>query len=253
MIKTINLPAATETIVAVDKKYAFIKNIGNNAIYASKSDTVVPDADDVQCILPGTAELIKDINLASVDITENTNVSANLYFLCSETNKIEIQTSDDANFKSTLKGGDLEEFALNKLTLDDLKSATSGGTWNNNVYTNNGIAYTVNLLASGKVKSITVNGTATANSTFIFKRVDSNKLTLNKNYWMQGAPTGSTSTHFLRLALQETMETWKENQNDTGTGVGFTANYEYYSIYIRVVSGVTVNNAIYRPVLFKDY
>lgn len=246
MIKTFSLAANTEYKQEnVDGKYALIKNFGTVAVYVSKKSTIVADADDVQCILPMTSEIVKDIQLE--------NRTADLYFKSTEAVKIEIQTSSDANFKKYSKGGDLEEFALNKLTLDDLKSATSGGTWLNNVYTNGGIAYTVNLLASGKVKSITINGTATANSTFTFKKIDSNKLTLNKNYWMQGAPAGSTSTHFLRLALQETVEIWKENQNDTGQGVGFTANYEYYSIYIRVVSGVTVNNAIYRPVLFKDY
>jgi len=245
MIKTINLVANTEKAQAVDNKYVLVKNMGNTAVYASKKSTIVADADEVQCILPQTAEIIKDVNLA--------NGTANVYFLCTDANKIEIQTSADANFKKYSKGGDLEEFALNKLTLDDLKASTSGGTWLNNVYTNGGITYTVNLLASGKVKSITVNGTASATSTFVIKKLDTKKLALNKNYWLMGSAAGSTSTHFLRLALQETMETWKENQNDTGQGVGFTANYEYYSIYIRVVSGVTVNNAIYVPVLLKDY
>lgn len=245
MIKTFSLAANTEyKLENVDGKYALIKNFGTVAVYVSKKSTIVADADDVQCILPQTSEIVKDIQLE--------NGTADLYFKSTEIVKIEIQTSSDANFKKYSKGGDLEEFALNKLTLDDLKSS-SGGTWLDNVYTSSGITYTINLLASGKVKSITVNGTATATSTFVFKKIDANKLALNKNYWLMGSAVGSTSTHFLRLALQETMETWKENQNDTGQGVGFTANYEYYSIYIRVVSGVTVNNAIYRPILFKDY
>lgn len=245
MIKTFSLAANTEyKLENVDGKYALIKNFGTVAVYVSKKSTIVADADDVQCILPQTSEIVKDIQLE--------NGTADLYFKSTEIVKIEIQTSSDANFKKYSKGGDLEEFALNKLTLDDLKSS-SGGTWLDNVYTSSGITYTINLLASGKVKSITVNGTATATSTFVFKKIDANKLALNKNYWLQGAPVGSTSTHFIRLALQESIDVWKKNNNDVGAGVGFTANYEYYSIYIRVVSGVTVNNAIYRPILFKDY
>jgi len=245
MIKTIVLEANTEKTQSVDNKYALIKNMGATEIYVSKKPTIVADADDVQCILPQTAEVVKDISLDTG--------TANLYFLCAGTNKIELQTSADVNFKKLAKGGDLEEFALNKLTLDDLKSATSGGTWNNNVYTNNGITYTVNLLANGFVKSITVNGTASATSTFVIKRLEYKKLNLNKNYWLMGSAVGSTSTHFLRLALQESVDIWKENKNDIGAGTGFTATYTYYSIYLRVVAGTTVNNAIYVPVLLKDY
>lgn len=245
MIKTIALAANTEKAQAVDNKYVLVKNMGNTAVYASKKSTIVADADEVQCILPQTAEIIKDVNLSSG--------TANVYFLCAEANKIEIQTSSDVNFKKLAKGGELEEFALNKLTLNDLKNANSGGTWQNNIYTNNGITYTVNLLADGHVKSITVNGTASATSTFVIKKLDTKKLVLNKNYWLMGSAIGSTSTHFLRLALNETLETWKENKNDVGAGVGFTATYEYYSIYLRVVAGVTVSNAIYVPVLLKDF
>lgn len=253
MIKTIALVADTEKIQAVTKKYALVKNMGNTAVYVSKSSDITADADGVQCILPGTSELVKDIELVSSDITVNTDLSANLYFLCAAENKVEIQTSNDPNFKKTMKGGELEEFTLNKLTLNDLINTSSGGTWENNVYTNNGVTYTVNLLADGHVKSITVTGTATATSTFVIKRLEYKKLNLNKNYWLMGSAIGSTSTHFLRLALQEDLETWKENKNDVGAGVGFAATYEYYSIYIRVVAGVTVSNAIYVPVLLKDY
>jgi len=246
MIRTIPLTANTEyKLENVNGKYALIKNLGSTSVYVSKKSTIVADADDVQCILPLSSEIIKDIQLE--------NRIADLYFKSAENTKIEVQASSDANFKKYSKGGDLEEFALNKLTLDDLKASTSGGTWLNNVYTNGGITYTVNLLASGKVKSITVNGTASATSTFVIKRLEYKKLNLNKNYWLMGSAVGTTSTHFLRLALQESVDIWKENKNDIGAGTGFTATYEYYSIYIRVVSGVTVNNAIYVPVLLKDF
>lgn len=245
MIKTIALAANTEKAQAVDNKYVLVKNMGNTAVYASKKSTIVADADEVQCILPQTAEIIKDVNLNAG--------TANVYFLCAEANKIEIQTSSDVNFKKLSKGGELEEFALNKLTLNDLKIANNSASWVNNVYTSSGITYTVNLLADGHVKSITVNGTASATSTFVIKKLDTKKLVLNKNYWLMGSAIGSTSTHFLRLALNETLETWKENKNDVGAGVGFTATYEYYSIYLRVVAGVAVSNAIYVPVLLKDF
>lgn len=245
MIKTITLVANTEKTQAVDNKYALIKNMGYTAVYVSKSASITADADGVQCILPMTSEIVKDINLE--------NRISDLYFKCSENTKIEIQTSADANFKKFQKGGDLEEFALNKLTLDDLKIASNSASWVNNVYTSSGITYTVNLLADGHVKSITVNGTASVTSTFVIKKLDTKKLVLNKNYWLMGSAIGSTSTHFLRLALNETLETWKENKNDVGAGVGFTATYEYYSIYLRVVAGVAVSNAIYVPVLLKDF
>jgi len=244
MIKTINLPAATETTVAANRKYlcAYIENQGDVDIYASKNPTIVADADNVMKIKAGeTKQLLCE--------------SDKVYLLSSAISKSEIYFSDylNLNFRKKLKGGDLEEFVLNKLTLNDLINTSSGGTWNNNVYTNNGITYTVNLLANGFVKSITVNGTASATSTFVIKRLEYKKLNLNKNYWLMGSAVGTTSTHFLRLALQESVDIWKENKNDIGAGTGFTATYEYYSIYIRVVSGTNVNNVIYTPVLLKDY
>ena len=117
MIKTITLVAGTEyRLQNVDNKYCLVKNLGAYNVYVSKNPTIVADADEVQCVLPQTAEIVKDIQLE--------NRISDLYFKCSENTKIEIQTSSDVNFSKMLKGGDLEEFALNKLTLDDLKSAT---------------------------------------------------------------------------------------------------------------------------------
>ena len=163
MIKTISLTANTEyKLENVNGKYALIKNLGSVAVYASKKSTIVADADDVQCVLPLSSEIIKDIQLE--------NRVADLYFKTTENTKIEIQVSQDANFKKYLKGGEFgKSFSEEKvLTLTRLKALNTSGTWVSNAYTSNGITWTCTV-EGDEVKSINANGTATAISTLLVK------------------------------------------------------------------------------------
>lgn len=52
------------------------------------------------------------------------------------------------------------------LTLDNLKSINTSGTWNGNAYTLYGVTFTVNTDSLGSVTDITVNGTATGDTIF---------------------------------------------------------------------------------------
>ena len=64
MIKTISLTANTEyRLQNVDNKYCLVKNLGAYNVYVSKKPTIVADADEVQCVLPQTSEVVKDIQL----------------------------------------------------------------------------------------------------------------------------------------------------------------------------------------------
>ena len=103
MLKTINIPANTETTVTANKKYAcaYIENQGAADIYASKNPSVVADADDVTKIQAGeTKQLLCE--------------SDKVYLLSSEISKAEILFSDylNLNFRKYLKGGERLKNAL---------------------------------------------------------------------------------------------------------------------------------------------
>lgn len=245
MIKTIALSAGVETIVAVNKKYALVKNMGSTAVYVSKSALITADADGVQCILPQTAELIKDINLES-------RIS-DLYFKCSENTKIEIQTSADANFKKFQKGG--EKLILEKkYKLADIKLLNTVGSWVGNVYTEKGITFTVNTDFDDTIKSIKVNGTCstTFNFTLRFQEQATELLTPAQQYLLIGCPAGGAdATYTLRVQQFKDNGDWFANHFENGNGLLIKPTYSKYNLVIRVGTGVVLNNAVYTSRLYK--
>ena len=84
------------------------------------------------------------------------------------------------------------------MSLDALKSANTGGTWSDNVYTVNDVAFTVNTDSDGNVTGINVNGTASA--TAIFYVTEYGKfLTASTNYTLNGCTGGSGDTYKLDI------------------------------------------------------
>lgn len=106
----------------------------------------------------------------------------------------------------------------------------------------NGITYTVN--SDG---SILVNGTATANSSFILvSNISPIRLDKSKKYVLSGCPAGGGFESY-RIFIQNT--TYQQGYSDVGNGVPFTAEYTDYYIFIIIGEGVTVNNLVFRPML----
>lgn len=106
----------------------------------------------------------------------------------------------------------------------------------------NGITYTVN--SDG---SILVNGTATANSSFVLvSNISPTRLNKSKKYVLSGCPAGGGFESY-RIFIQNT--TYQQGYSDVGNGVPFTAEYTDYYIFIIIGEGVTVNNLVFRPML----
>lgn len=106
-------------------------------------------------------------------------------------------------------------------------------------YTKNGITFTIN-----NDKSITVNGTATANASI--NLFDGN-LNLSKGtYRLSGCPAGGSSTKY-RIGINPKAN----NYFDTGSGAIITLDSDTsgISMWIIVYSGQTVNNLTFRPML----
>jgi len=114
--------------------------------------------------------------------------------------------------------------------------------------TENDITFTVN--AGG---SITVNGTATANT---YLRIGSilDKVDSSKKYILSGCPSnGSLSSYFQYVSYQPGNGNLG---NDIGNGITFQPSvsgvtFTSLAIYIYIKSGQTVNNLVFKPMIRK--
>lgn len=101
--------------------------------------------------------------------------------------------------------------------------------------------------------SVTANGTATSNASFIFShRIDNSMILGAGTYRLSGCPKGATNNTY-RLVVARTSEsngTFETLAKDLGEGVEFTLEKDT-DIYVgfEVVKGATVNNAICRPMV----
>lgn len=118
--------------------------------------------------------------------------------------------------------------------LQTLKSINTIGSWSNNVYTHQGISYTVN-----NDGSITVSGTSTAISLFSTS-IDIQGGTSHR-YLVCGCPSGgSTSTYMFGSSVMGVYDT-------NGNGNMFTIGGTTHRMAIRIQSGVTVNGLVFHP------
>lgn len=110
--------------------------------------------------------------------------------------------------------------------------------------------------------TITVNGTATADATFLchFRtNVDPNNLVLpNGKYILSGCPEGGAYNKYVIGANRTHNGAHDSLGYDYGDGVEITLNGDDYSadsvdigIYIQIKNGVTVSNLVFKPMLRK--
>lgn len=107
----------------------------------------------------------------------------------------------------------------------------------------NGITFTDN--GDG---TITVNGTATANATFL---IDKNfRFEKEGNYFLSGCPSGGGLDSFYINWFQNHTGVTIKNYNDYGSGIIIPYQHifsENNSLAIAIIAGTTVNNLIFRP------
>lgn len=106
MIKTINLIANEEKTIEIrGGNHAKIKNLGDSTVYVSKLPNVVPCADEVKSIQGGNSDILVDV--ATYCVKDGTaDYYGNIYALSDDETKIEIETTNNSNFKQIAKGGD---------------------------------------------------------------------------------------------------------------------------------------------------
>ena len=107
-----------------------------------------------------------------------------------------------------------------------------------------GVAFTVN--SDG---SVTANGTATANAVFELE-CDASMFTLpTGNYFLSGCPSGGSPTSYFMAAANGAGISYDKFLKDFGNGISVPSKGEKWKISIRLISGYTANNLVFKPQL----
>lgn len=97
--------------------------------------------------------------------------------------------------------------------------------------------------------SITVNGTATANVIFALES-DATMFTLPVgNYFLSGCPSGGSTTSYFMVAVNGAGITYDKFLRDFGSGISVPSKGEKWKVSIRIISGYTANNLVFKPQL----
>ena len=105
-IRTIPLKAGTEEkIDLVGGQHVKIKNLGDSTVYVSKAQGVVAEADGVKSVQGGSADLLTDV---AVYKSQNHVFDwyGTIYAIADNDCKIELETTNNENFRIIQKGGD---------------------------------------------------------------------------------------------------------------------------------------------------
>jgi predicted phage tail component-like protein len=133
---------------------------------------------------------------------------------------------------------------LLNLQLNNIKQYNTGGTWNDNVYTHNGLTITVNA-----DKTITINGTSTAQETFLLEQQQIKYPA--GTYYLSGAINGNNDLYDVRMYNYN--GAGAVAQCFTGTRqINVVNNGQNYNISIVVRNGQTLNNVIFYPMFSKS-
>jgi hypothetical protein len=132
------------------------------------------------------------------------------------------------------------------ITLDLLKSINTGGTWNGNAYTLNGITYTVN-----EDLSVSMSGTSTGASSFnLLPQIPIAYLDVD-NYYLTGCPEGGDAS--TKYAIYFAPRPSGTQLTETGNGLlinNTTAN-QGYNIYFFIRTGVDMTGKVLKVQLEK--
>ena len=146
-----------------------------------------------------------------------------------EKGKVADNASDIVDITSTMAKNGAHN--LLPLTLELLKSRNTSGTWNNNIYTCNGLTFTIN-----SDMTFTVSGTATDDTElYMYNRVHYPLVFDDGTYKASGVAGGSDSTYYLNIVSSAYTKTISNEE----------VEFEYDSAVISGLSvGFKVNNGI---------
>ena len=111
-IRTIPLKAGTEEkIDLVGGQHVKRKNLGDSTVYVSKAQGVVAEADDVKSVQGGSAEILTDVAVYQSK-SHVFDWYGTIYAVSDADCKIELETTNNTNFKVIQKGGESASTSL---------------------------------------------------------------------------------------------------------------------------------------------
>ena len=133
-------------------------------------------------------------------------------------------------------------------TVDGCKAENTTGTWNGNVYSLNGITFTLNTDSDGNITSITINGTNGNTNTRFY--CPSTPLPANTTYTLSGVPSGYGGTNLALYLGGASAAIGVNPSTQNGSPVTFTTvTAGDVRPAINVNPNITVNNAVCYPQL----
>lgn len=139
------------------------------------------------------------------------------------------------------------------MTVEWIKTFNTGGTWNGNTYTADGITFTLQTNSTGAVIGVVVNGTSTGLPQIRTGRFDTGTGTYT---FSTNVSNGSSNTFYGRYVARDS--------NGTAINIDGSVFIDVYTTeatktvpsntvcidgYIGVANGVTVNNVVFKPMI----
>jgi len=127
------------------------------------------------------------------------------------------------------------------MTVADIKSANTSGTWSGNAYTVNGVTFTIQTDSDGNVTGIKANGTASGTADFVLAKDFS---VTSGEYILNGTPSGGGSSAY-RMYITASGDTTFDN----GSGTSALTLGLVTRVACRIVSGYNAQNLMFYPMI----
>lgn len=203
-------------------------NLAEEVMNVGGGESALADLEDVEITNPSTGQALlfddsddkwKNQNLLDVSVTKT--ATGNPIELTDAANApmvkcvTQITGSQDLHGQSAPWVGGSGKNKL-PMVLADIKAKNTGGTWNGNIYTWNGVTFEILMDSAENVTGIKATGTASANAPLIV--CNNPDFTEGTSYIMNGCPAnGSDSTYKIQYSNNVDFAF-----NDRGSGVEFT-------------------------------
>ena len=225
-------------------RFYWIENLGSTTVYVSGNENIVPDGDNVKVLSAGCGTMVE-------------NLGGKVYILGAGKFQITNQGDKFPPFRNAPVADGGVMASGNPVQIDGLQEGVpfsemvvSGKNllkypYEQTTRTSYGITFTDN--GDG---TITANGTATANATFLLAR--NFGFEKEGNYFLSGCPSGGGLNSFFINWYQNHTGVTIKNYNDYGSGNIIPYQHifsENNSLAIAIIAGTTVENLIFRPQL----
>jgi hypothetical protein len=136
------------------------------------------------------------------------------------------------------------------MTVDGIKAVNTVGTWNDNVYSYNGLTFTIQTDDGENIIGISINGTVTGGESRMYLTESTEVIgTLVANKIINGCPLGGSSSTYA-IYVQRSSSPYTVFALDIGNGSNIGDSTGIITrAFIEIKSGYTANNLIFKPMI----